>query len=700
MARAERLSILQVTPHPWGVHHEVNEFVGRAATELAARGHRVLVAAPSESRSATRATRRAVREARAEPATLLDGSWEGARVGEDGPPLLAVGQGIPLPRGPRPPVPVTLDSARTFGELLSAVPLDIVHVHDPFVTTVASVALRHSRSLNVGSFHEPTERVLSTELARPLVEIFLGRLDARTVSCHVTEELMDRFFAGTYELAPPGADPSPQPSWPELAPGGERPLRILYCAREDRGSLRLFLRALRRLPLDLAWEAVVWSESAADPPLRLNRRLRERVAATSAPAFTIEHLLGAADVVCLASGGPRTAPGVVRAALASGTVPVASHLPVYEELTQDGDAGLLFPVGDTITLAGQLERLCAEPELGERLRRRASASVRSWAEVADQLEEIYGRIRARRHDSRGRPQLRRRLAARPVIHCDIHMHTDHSPDCATPVEVLLETARDRGLGAIAVTDHNEITGALAAREAAEAMGGIKVIVGEEVKTAEQGEVIGLFIEEQIPRGMTMAETIAEIRRQHGLVYVPHPFDRLHSVPDYEHLVDMVEEIDILEVFNPRVALSAFNEEAERFAGKYRIVPGAGSDGHVAQALGSVRIRLHHFEGPQEFLEAMRDADIVRKHRNLIYVQALKLLQTSTAGGGARRSVPNAKPARGGQRRANRRAARSRASPERRRSARPPAGAAGSPGSAAGEDGPSEPGSPDGGEGKK
>ncbi len=129
------------------------------------------------------------------------------------------------------------------------------------------------------------------------------------------------------------------------------------------------------------------------------------------------------------------------------------------------------------------------------------------------------------------------------------------------------------------------------------MGDIKVIVAEEVKTAEQGEVIGLFLEEKIPKGMTMAETIAAIREQGGLVYVPHPFDRFHSVPDYEHLLDIVEEIDILEVFNPRVALTAFNEEAERFARKYRIVPGAGSDSHVAQGLGSVRVRIHDFDGP-------------------------------------------------------------------------------------------------------
>ena len=103
-----------------------------------------------------------------------------------------------------------------------------------------------------------------------------------------------------------------------------------------------------------------------------------------------------------------------------------------------------------------------------------------------------------------------------------------------------------------------------------------MIVAEEVKTADQGEVIGLFIEEKIPRGMTLQETIAEIRRQGAGLVVPHPFDRMHSVPDYEHLLDVVEDVDAIEVFNPRVAFSAFNEEAERFAAKYRIVAGAGS----------------------------------------------------------------------------------------------------------------------------
>jgi hypothetical protein len=216
------------------------------------------------------------------------------------------------------------------------------------------------------------------------------------------------------------------------------------------------------------------------------------------------------------------------------------------------------------------------------------------------------------------------------------MHTDHSHDCTTPVEVLLRTAREQGLGAIAVTDHNEISGALEARDKASAAG-VKVIVAEEIKTANQGEVIGLFIEEKIPRGMTLSETVAEIKRQGGLVYVPHPFDRMHSVPDYEHLLTILDDIDAIEVYNPRVAIGAFNEEAVRFAAKYRIVAGAGSDSHVAQGLGSVRIRMRDFDGPEQFLASLREADIITRPTSLLYVQALKFIQTRATPPAAQRA---------------------------------------------------------------
>ena len=652
MADRPRLSIAQVTPHPWGARHEINEFVAHTSAELAARGHRVVVAAPSESRRAVRESRRVIAAAGERSAALFDGRWEGQRAGGDGgPPVLALGSGIPMPRGPRgAAAPMPLDASRALEALLGGVELDVVHVHDPFAPSLASAALRHSHSLNVGSFHEPSERTLSTQVARPLVEIFLGRLDARTVSCRATAELLERFFPGDYELVEPGADAGVEGWWPGGAEGqpgadADRPVRIAFCLEEERGALRLFLRAIRRLPLELDWEAAVWVGDSSD--VRLSQRLRDRVRVVRSREVEPAAVIAAADVVCAASGGPRVAPGLLRRALASGTVPVASHIPLYEEVLGDGRRGLLFPPGDAVTLAGQLERLISSASLRRELARKGRGAVRDWEAVTDQLDGIYERIAARRHDPRGNPELRRRIGRRREINVDLHMHTDHSPDCATPVETLLATAREVGLGAIAITDHNEISGAVAARDLADEFG-VKVILAEEVKTAEQGEVIGLFLSEKIPRGMTMSETVDEIHRQGGLVYVPHPFDRLHSVPDYEHLLDIVEDIDILEVFNPRVALTAFNEEAERFAAKYRIVPGAGSDSHVAQGLGSVMIRVHDFDGPEEFLEAMRSADIVRKRRNLIYVQALKLLQTGGGRGGRRRSGGPAARAKAGK----------------------------------------------------
>jgi hypothetical protein len=309
---------------------------------------------------------------------------------------------------------------------------------------------------------------------------------------------------------------------------------------------------------------------------------------------------------------------------------------VYEELLVDGEYGDAFEPGDAQTLASQLSRLVADPAQ----RRRDPAQLQrlrsrfSWTRVTDELEDVYIDLVARRHDGRGDGKLRSRLRERRLIDVDLHMHTDHSYDCATPVEVLLAEARARGLGAIAITDHNEISGAHAARELAD---GINVIVAEEVKTADQGEVIGLFIEEKVPRGLTLQETIAEIKRQGGLVYVPHPFDRMHSVPDYKHLLDVLDSIDAIEVFNPRVAIMEFNDEAVRFAAKYRIPAGAGSDAHVPQGLGSVRIRMREFTGPDEFLESLRDADIVRNPASLLYVQALKFLQTKALPPSARRA---------------------------------------------------------------
>jgi predicted metal-dependent phosphoesterase TrpH/glycosyltransferase involved in cell wall biosynthesis len=596
----ERFSIAQVTPYGWEQHHEVNRFVERLSDELCGRGHRVVVIAPSDSRELIRESRERIKRVARDPDAAFDGTGCAS--------VLAVGQSLPARRGG--PVSLPVDVSRSIESLLDHAAFDFVHVHEPFAPSAASAALRHSRALNVGTFHSATERVLSTQVARRLVSLLFGRLDGRSASWRATRDLVARYFPGDYRVISPGAEVVPRPHPQEDA----EVVEILYCAEEERSALRLFLRALRRLPPHLPWHATVWSRlEASEPAVPVARAIRDRVRFVGPEQGSEAQHLARADIVVAASNGATPASQLPFRAMAGGAVPVASRLPQYEEALADGDRGLLFEPRDTDTLAAQLARLVGDGELRERLRGRIAAlhPELEWSRVADEFEELYARIAARRHGP-GKVNVRKRLASRPLIHVDLHMHTDHSHDCATPVERLLETAKERGLGAIAVTDHNEISGALEAERQAD---GIKVIVAEEVKTADQGEVIGLFIREKIPRGLTLEETIAEIRRQGGLVYVPHPFDRMHSVPDYEHLLGVVEQIDAIEVFNPRVAMKSFNEEAARFAGKYRIVAGAGSDSHVPQGLGSVKIAMRDFDGPEEFLESLRDADIIRRRQS-------------------------------------------------------------------------------------
>lgn len=623
-----KLRIAQVTPYAIEEERETNRYVLGLAKALGARGHEVVIVAPSHSRKLVKESRAKIRAAA--KVGGIDQLFD--RRNSDGPPVLAIGAALPFPPaklGGTAAIPV--DVTRTLEQLFQIENgFDFMHVHEPFAPSAASAALRTSFTLNVGTFHHASERTLSTQVARRFVELFFGRLDARSAVNHVTRDLVKSYFGGDYSVIGPGADaPHDRPPKPDGAP-----IEIFLDGVEERAAQRILIRALRKLPRELDWHATfrVPSEGASGPPA-LSNRMRERTTFVSAKHSRAVDLMAGADIAVAASAGTAPSPGYVARIVAGGAAPLASDLEPYKEALEDGDLGLMFESGNAAALADQLTRLIAQPDLLARIRTstRRHAEINSWDSVAERYERIYLETRSRRHDlipaKAPKPHVIERLHRRKRIDVDLHMHTDHSHDCATPVEVLLETAKVQGLGAIAVTDHNLVSGAHEAAAKAEQYG-VKVIVGEEVKTKDQGEVIGLFIEKQIPKGVTLQEAIAEIKRQGGLVYVPHPFDRMHSVPDYKNLLEVIEDIDLIEVFNPRVAFSAFNDEAARFAAKYRIVAGAGSDSHVAQGLGSVRINMYDFDGPEEFLESLREADIARTPSSLVYVQAMKFLQTN------------------------------------------------------------------------
>jgi predicted metal-dependent phosphoesterase TrpH len=265
----------------------------------------------------------------------------------------------------------------------------------------------------------------------------------------------------------------------------------------------------------------------------------------------------------------------------------------------------------------RLAREAAARAESDRARRRAESQT--FAAVAAELDEIYCALARKRRPARrhGDP-----LAGRPWILCDLHLHTEWSHDCSIPVPELLDHAEAIGLGAIAVTDHNRFGGARTAAELARDRA-LTVIPGEEVKTDGQGEVIGLFLEKEIPRGLSFADTVAAIKAQGGLVYLPHPFDRLHAIPDARTLHRHLADIDVVEAYNARLLREAFNEEALRFARKYDLTMAAGSDAHVLQGIGTGAVRMRAFSGPEEFLVSLSTAEILRRPKSLVYLQSLK-----------------------------------------------------------------------------
>ena len=427
------LVIAQVTPFAWEVANEVNEYVARTSEHLSARGHQVLIIAPSQSEELVGATRKLIRS---DPDELLASA---------GPRVLGVGGVLPFAPTRRRAASLPVDVAKTIEEVLTALPIDVVDVHEPFAPSASSVALRHSRALNVGSFHAPTEHVLTTQLAGPLTRLLFSRLDARIASYTATRNLLQSFFPGDYRVVAPGADPSP------ARPANAVP-QIVMVATEERAALRTLLRALRLLPSELDWHASVWSPRGTSPPATLARALRERMTFTGPDERPEAEALAMADIVVLASDGVRAAPGTLVRALGAGAVAVASRLPVYEEILGEGEFGWLFEPAEAQTLAAHLERLIADPGT---LRHASRASVQlgdrlAWDRVAGDLEDVYLELTARRHVDPGDTALRRRLRQRQLIDVDLHMHTDHSSDCATPVEVLLgrspdpRAGRDRG----------------------------------------------------------------------------------------------------------------------------------------------------------------------------------------------------------------------------------------------------------------
>ena len=179
-----------------------------------------------------------------------------------------------------------------------------------------------------------------------------------------------------------------------------------------------------------------------------------------------------------------------------------------------------------------------------------------------------------------------RAKRRALAFADFHIHNRFSRDSILSEDKFIRVALERGLTHVAVTNHNNVEGAIAVRDRAAALGvdeQLTVILGEEVSTSD-GEVVGIFLQRTIPRGLTADQTADEIHAQGGLVSIPHPFDPFrpsHIKPEPLERLAAAGKIDMLEVFNSRVTLSRHNDQAAEFAARYAIPGIACSDSHSA-----------------------------------------------------------------------------------------------------------------------
>lgn len=619
------------------------------------------------------------------PDLLLPTSGGSLLSRQNGIPVIPVGSSFPVRlNGGVANLGLPVDVTSRLERLMIGGDFDLIHVHEPLAPSLSFTALREARSPVVGTFHLTPVGVAAYEMGQSILDRFFERLDARIVTFPTAVEMMTELYPGEYHVIPCGA------SFPRGSAGriggdaggsgledgpGVAGTSALYVYRGDsRRSYRAFLRTLAAgFPETVERVVVAIHRGSMERwlPKPTPRKLKDKLALYEFDSQSeLAPFYEAASVVILPYlGGEWLCASASEAMVHKRPVvgpDLAPARDLVDAMLRRGIRAAVFSPGASGSLRAAIaavlrrddpERL-AGAQGGEESRRRSALRAEVAADeteanmsaVAERVEALY---RATLANTTGRAGVsgmtpiaghslhlrgigeepdRRRVrwgwlgrSRSEWINADLHVHSCYSKDCTSSIEAILDAARDVGLGALAIADHNEIEGALVAKRLSG--GNPFIIVAEEVKTAE-GEVIGLFLEKAIPRGLSFDETLSLIKEQGGLVYVPHPFDALRTTPSYRALVDNLHRIDVIEIYNAKVALSSFNLAAERFAAKYNVVAGAGSDAHVIQGLGTAMLRMPRFDDPASFMAALWEADIIAKRKNLLYLQSLKLLQTT------------------------------------------------------------------------
>jgi hypothetical protein len=178
-------------------------------------------------------------------------------------------------------------------------------------------------------------------------------------------------------------------------------------------------------------------------------------------------------------------------------------------------------------------------------------------------------------------------------------------DCGTPLDKVIVRCSEIGINCVAIADHGTIAGALKLKELAP----LKVIIAEEILTPF-GELMGLFLNETIPNGLSPEETIAQIKGQGGLVGIPHPFGRW-PLQNSNKLTSpgILSQVDIIEVFNSRTIFPNSSTKAWKLASEHGLAVSAGSDAHTIREIGRAYVEMPEFNGSTDFLSCLSQGKI-------------------------------------------------------------------------------------------
>ena len=197
-----------------------------------------------------------------------------------------------------------------------------------------------------------------------------------------------------------------------------------------------------------------------------------------------------------------------------------------------------------------------------------------------------------------------------LLRADFHVHTKYSMDCQSAIEDLIERCLKMKINCVNIADHGTTEGGLKMQEVAP----FKVIVSEEILTPH-GEIMGMFLKETVPSHISVEEGLARIREQGGLVCLPHPFDPLRGLRlSNSSLEELIQQADVLEVFNARAPLPLGEGRARALADKYGLGMTAGSDAHSPTEIGRTYVEMPDFRGKDDFLEALKQGRL-SKHRS-------------------------------------------------------------------------------------